>query len=68
MEAVNSGASTRGEFGRDGWVKTDGVMPLSLWVSDGVVSAPASSVGLSSWGWKKSALGVEKYSSAVLKL
>ena len=35
-------------------------------VSSGVVSAPTSSIKSSSWGWVKSALGVEKYLSVVL--
>ena len=64
-EARASGESTEGEFGEDVWVRSGGITPFSCGVLVGSVSVPTSSVGLISWGWTKSALGVEKYYSAV---
>ena len=61
-----SDASTGGEIGGDGWVRSGSVTPLSCRVLVGMVSTLARSIGSSSWGWVKSALGVEKYLSVVL--
>ena len=66
-EAGASRLSTGGEFGRYGWVRSGGVMQLSHGFSVRVVSAPVRYIGLSSWVWVKSDLGVENYLSAVLK-
>ena len=46
-EAGASGASNRGGFGRDGWVRIGNVTPFSCGVLSRVISAPASSVGSS---------------------
>ena len=64
-EARTYRASTGGEFGEDGWVRSGEFKQLSCGVSVVVVSASASSFGSSSWGWVKSALGVGKTLSAV---
>ena len=66
VEFGYSGASTWGEFGEDGWVRSDGVIPLSCGVSGGVVSVPAISFGSILWVWVKIALGVENSLSDVL--
>ena len=65
-EAEYYKASTRGDFGGDGWVRSGGVTPLSRGVLIRVVSAPASHIGSSSWGWMKISLGLEKSSRTVL--
>ena len=57
---------TGGEFDGDVWVRSGKVTPLSCEILAGVVSAPARSIGLISWGWVKSAMGVENSSSSVL--
>ena len=59
-------ASTGVEFGKDGWVRCGYITPFYHGFSVRVVSAPTISVGLILWGWVKSALGVGKYSTAVL--
>ena len=58
-EAEGSWGYTMGEFGRDVWVSSGDVIPLSHGFLVGVVSAPVRSVWLGSWGCVKSALGVE---------
>ena len=58
-EAEEVGAYTGGKFGVDGWVSSSGVMPLSCGFLFRVVSVPAISIGLISWGWVKISLGVE---------
>ena len=56
-ESEASGASIGGEYKKDGWVKSGGVVPLYQFFLSGLAFALASSVGLSSWGWVESSLG-----------
>ena len=58
-KAGDYGVYTGGEFSGKVWVSSGNVTPLSCGVSDGVVSEPASFIESSSWGWLKSALGLE---------
>ena len=66
VEVGYSGASTWGDFGEDGWVRSDGVIPLSCGVSGGVVSVPAISFGSILWVWVKIALSEENPLISVL--
>ena len=48
---------SRGDYGKDGWMLTVGVVPLSWRFSGRSVSASASSGILSSLVWEKSTVG-----------
>ena len=50
-------AYVRGECGEDGCVPCVGIVPLSWYVSAGVVSSLAISVGSTLSGWVKSSVG-----------